>query len=84
MHISVKYFDNVYDIECEPTDWLLSLKKKISVAVLFLGDLQSMTHLTTDEVQIMIGDKILHLEKKLSYYGIEEGTELYVFKKKMV
>ena len=39
MHISVKYFDNVYDIECEPTDWLLSLKKKISVAVLFLGDL---------------------------------------------
>ena len=25
-----------------------------------------MTHLTTDEVQVMIGDKILHLEKKLS------------------
>ena len=43
-----------------------------------------MTHLTTDEVQVMIGDKILHLEKKLSYDGIEEGTELYVFKKKMV
>ena len=40
--------------------------------------------LNTDEVQIMIGDKILHLEKKLSYYGIEEGTELYVFKKKTV
>lgn len=43
-----------------------------------------MTNLSTDEVQIMIGDKILHLEKKLSYYGIEEGTELYVFKKKTV
>ncbi len=43
-----------------------------------------MTHLATDEVQIMIGDKILHLEKKLSYYGIEEGTELYVFKKKTI
>ena len=43
-----------------------------------------MTHLTTYEVQVMIGDKILNQEKKLSYYGIEEGTELYVFKKKMV
>lgn len=31
MHITAKYFDNIYDIECEPTDWLLSLKKKISV-----------------------------------------------------
>ncbi|KAM7456921.1 hypothetical protein AV274_1368 [Blastocystis sp. ATCC 50177/Nand II] len=74
MHITAKYFDNVYDLEVEPSDWLLSLKKKIS----------AVTNLATDEVQIMIGDKILHLEKKLSYYGIEEGTELYVFKKKTV
>ena len=74
MHITAKYFDNVYDLEVEPTDSLLSLRKKIA----------SMTHLTTDEVQVMIGDKILHLEKKLSYYGIEEGTELYVFKKKTI
>ncbi|CBK22603.2 uncharacterized protein [Blastocystis hominis] len=74
MHITAKYFDNVYEFDVEPSDWLLSLKKKIS----------AVTHLATDEVQIMIGDKILHLEKKLSYYGIEEGTELYVFKKKTV
>ena len=31
MHITAKYFDNVYDLEVEPSDWLLSLKKKISV-----------------------------------------------------
>lgn len=31
MHITAKYFDNVYDLEVEPTDSLLSLKKKISV-----------------------------------------------------
>ena len=33
MHITAKYFDNVYDLEVEPSDWLLSLKKKISVGV---------------------------------------------------
>ena len=31
MHITAKYFDNVYEFDVEPTDWLLSLKKKISV-----------------------------------------------------
>ena len=31
MHITAKYFDNVYDLEVEPTDSLLSLRKKISV-----------------------------------------------------
>lgn len=31
MHITAKYFDNVYDLEVEPTDSLLSLRKKIAV-----------------------------------------------------
>ena len=85
MHITAKYFDYVYEFDVEPSDWLLSLKKKISVGCYrFALVFKAVTHLATDEVQIMIGDKILHLEKKLSYYGIEEGTELYVFKKKTV
>ena len=31
MHITAKYFDTIYDLEVEPTDSLLSLRKKISV-----------------------------------------------------